>query len=102
MCLLGLHVWAALRPHSAVYSQRFGQHGRSVVDGRLADAAVEGWQAGRETRYCDAIWWTERGTACYIHDGSKVIEVIIGGIRHLDSTVFIILLHYYILLCFLG
>lgn len=51
----GLHVWAALRPYSSVYGERFGQHGRSVVDGRLADAALEDWQVGGETGYCDAI-----------------------------------------------
>lgn len=41
--VLGLHVWAALRPHSSVQSERFGQQGESLVDGHLSHAAMEGW-----------------------------------------------------------
>lgn len=59
---MGLHVWAALRPHRSVHRKRFGQHGRSVVDGRLADAAVERRQGGGQTGNSDTIWWMERGT----------------------------------------
>lgn len=66
MCVcVCLHEWAALRSHASVHGERFGQHGRSMVDRRLADAAVERWQAGRKTRNCDAVWWTERGTTRY-------------------------------------
>lgn len=55
MRVLGLHVGAALRAHSSVQSERFGQHGGALVNHRQADAAVEDRETGGETGNWGAI-----------------------------------------------